>query len=134
MAQGRWIPQSIDHVPSAISHQPLAISHSTGFPPPDIRLRHASLGHGFDARNGFAEIRLVDVGAHEGEAEPRACYRRSAETGERVHDQLDATESMKPETLLRQPRWKSRRMRPIAIATLNRFVRNEPRVAAAPEP
>ena len=77
------------------------------------------------------QVGLVDVGADEVHAEPRARDRRAAEAGERIHRDLDPRQAVQAQALLRQPRREGRRMRPIAIAPLDRLVGNEPGVAAA---
>ena len=65
------------------------------------------------------------------DAEPRARDRRAAEAGERIHRHLNPLQAVQPQALLGQPRRERRRMRPVAVAVLNRLVRDEPGVAAA---
>ena len=103
--------------PSACSVERLAVAVALG------RVPHP--------RDRFLQVGLVDVRADEVHAEPRARDRRAAQAGERIHRHLDPVEPVQPQTLFRQPRRERRRVRPIAVAALNRLVRDEPRVAAA---
>src|SRR5262249_27215816 len=73
-----------------------------------------------------------DVTPDEIQVVARARHGRAAKPGERIHHGVDSRQTMKPEALIRQPRREGGRMGPIAIAPLNRFVRDEPRVATAP--
>ena len=65
------------------------------------------------------------------DAQARARHRGAAETGERIHRHLNASEAVQPQALLGQLRWERRGMGSIAIAPLDGFVGDEPRVAAA---
>ena len=79
------------------------------------------------------QVGLVDIRPHEIDAEPRARHGGAAQAAERIHGRRDARQAVKPEALLGQARRKRGRMRAIAIAPLNRLVRDEPGVAAAPD-
>ena len=77
------------------------------------------------------QISFVNIRPDEVDAQPRARDSGAAEAGKRVHHRFDTTEAVEAKALLRKPRGKGRRVRPIAIAPLNRLVRDEPGVAAA---
>ena len=85
----------------------------------------------FRSLSRFLQVGLVDVRPDEIDAESRARDRRAAEARERIHRGLNPRQAVQPQTLFGKARRERRRVRPIAVAPLDRLVRNEPRVAAA---
>src|SRR6185295_7062950 len=99
---------------------------------PQRRLRHPLLAAVGEPRARFVQVRLIDIAADElGDAEPRAGDGRAAEAVERIHDALNARQAVEPQALFRQLRRERRRVGSIAVAPLNRLVRDEPGVPAA---
>src|SRR3954466_10076681 len=112
--------------------QPSAVSDFRA--PPQPRPRHLWPSPRLHPDSRLFEIGLVDIAADElADAEPRAGDGGAAEAVEGIHHALNPPEPMQLEALLGEFRREGRRVRPIAVAPLNRLVGDEPGVAAAPD-
>ena len=90
------------------------------------------------ALRGSARSRGPDSGIHldsdEAHAELGARDRRRAKTQKGISDGSNAIEAVQPEAHLRKPRRKGGGMRSILLSVLDRLVRDEPGIPAAPKP